>query len=411
MTECQLYEATVITSLKALAEVVPDWKELQETALGEFQHDLSFIELYLRLQRPDASPVVVLLWDSGRLVGAAPFMLEVSTLRLRLSVLTLLRVPVRQLRFFGRDLLLAQDTEPVRAMRSVLAALERQKIRFGAIYLELVPTNSALYRSFRGGRIGSMRMIAPRPRFDVLRQIQIEGSFAEYLATRRRKTRRSVRVLRETLQAAVDGQIEFVRVTDREQVPTFLEELDQLFPSTWQARTFGVRKRNDERSLAFMSEIAASGWLRSYLLRCRGAAIAYVVGYQYQGVFRYDETGYDQAWANLAPGTVLLHYNVQDLFESQRPKLLDFGFGENIYKRVLGNQEVEICSAYIVRSGSVYALLLGLQRNMNRAYSAVRDALVRTGWDVRVRRVLKRKGSSGGKQESPTRTEVEENNE
>ncbi len=88
------------------------------------------------------------------------------------------------------------------------------------------------------------------------------------------------------------------------------------------------------RKSKFLSPILAeSSMLRCYLLYMREDPVAFIRGYQYEGTYYYEEIGFDKDFRHLEPGTGLNFFVLQDLFSHDKPQRLDFGFGENDYKR------------------------------------------------------------------------------
>jgi hypothetical protein len=80
----------------------------------------------------------------------------------------------------------------------------------------------------------------------------------------------------------------------------------------------------------------------------------------------------------------------EDLFANDKPDIIDFGFGENQYKRVLGNAEYNACMAYLTPPGK-WRMMVGLQMTLNAIYRRIYGFLAKQGWDNKIRQWLKKK--------------------
>jgi CelD/BcsL family acetyltransferase involved in cellulose biosynthesis len=80
-------------------------------------------------------------------------------------------------------------------------------------------------------------------------------------------------------------------------------------------------------------------------------AVAFVLGFQYRGVFHYSDVAYDEEFAGLSPGSVLLFLLLEDLFGHCRPSILHFGIGEADYKRRFSNFKEYDNEVLLMRSG------------------------------------------------------------
>jgi CelD/BcsL family acetyltransferase involved in cellulose biosynthesis len=94
---------------------------------------------------------------------------------------------------------------------------------------------------------------------------------------------------------------------------------------------------------------------------------AFVVGYQYAGVYHYAELGFDEAFAEYSPGTVLLYLLLEALHQRQRPELLNFGVGDASYKLRFGNVERFDASCLLLKSSVANRLLTEPHRAFNHA--------------------------------------------
>lgn len=130
-----------------------------------------------------------------------------------------------------------------------------------------------------------------------------------------------------------------VRCTRPEDVPTFLARAEAVSRRSWQGQRLGVRLRNAARHRQQLVALARRGALRSYLLETGGRAVAFLLGVQDGGVFRYEEVGFDPALHKLSPGTVLFLEVLADLMAERCPEAIDFGLGDAGYKQMFATDK------------------------------------------------------------------------
>ncbi|MCK5528156.1 MAG: GNAT family N-acetyltransferase [Kiritimatiellae bacterium] len=117
-----------------------------------------------------------------------------------------------------------------------------------------------------------------------------------------------------------------------------MELLSKYLHVVWSCSWHGRAQRQAPPSFEVLKTLARSGWVRSYILFVGDTAIASVQGYQYGGVFLDEAPAYDDDWKKYSPGLILNYYIIEELFKSDTPRTVDFGFGYNQYKETLGSR-------------------------------------------------------------------------
>jgi len=82
---------------------------------------------------------------------------------------------------------------------------------------------------------------------------------------------------------------------------------------------------------------------------------------------------------------------IEDLHTLDRPELLDFGYGENLYKQIFGNCSYEANNSYLVRRNSPMRVAVLVQLGLSQLYCSVSPFLAKTGLDKRIRRRLRQR--------------------
>lgn len=204
--------------------------------------------------------------------------------------------------------------------------------------------------------------------------IDLPETHDEYWAKFNSKTRGTIR--RKAKQLS-DCRVE--RISKPFQIPDFLIAAQQISRQTWQNDLLGLRIQNDEFELQLFTFLATQDALRAYLLWDGDTPVSFVIGYQFNGVFHYEEVGYNREYAQKSPGQYLVVSMLADMYEHERPDVFDFGGGHADYKRMFGTRVSE--------SGNVWLLRPGLRSKMIMSYFNGRRAMTQS-----IRRTLDRFG-------------------
>jgi CelD/BcsL family acetyltransferase involved in cellulose biosynthesis len=356
------YHVEVIESLGDLQAITPEWQSFLENEVNgrNFFNDPVYISARLELE-PQLEPWIIVLRRGGQICCIAPFYLHACHLKIEFSVIKLASLPIRRLTAFGGQFIVADDEDATHCFEIVFDLLSSQQSRFDLIYLENVPDTSPLWQYYRTASSSNsrFRFYLASSRIDIVHQIRFASTYDEFLKTLSYETRRKVRRYTRRLQNT--AQVRLERIEQPDDVSHFLNQLDQIYRDTWQARVNGYTPRNTSECIRFFSQISRAGFLRSYVLANDGGPIAFALGYQYFGVYYFLETGYAQSWATFAPGIVLMHLFFEDLSLHETPDLLDFICGNQTYKQSFSNCRHGAGSFYVTLSKR-WQLVLKMQQ-------------------------------------------------
>ena len=185
------------------------------------------------------------------------------------------------------------------------------------------------------------------------------------------------------------GRVELVKTTQPDRVRTYLDEIDSVFPDTWQAKTFGHRKRNRPRQLVCTGDVQRR-MASPDIPFCATSPIAYEVGWQYNGPImpRRSDTGRVTRTSGLVPPCGILSFKTfspkinQDLWTS--------GMGRQ-WKKDLANLSNDASGQLYIARSNRCGCLLTLQRWLSAVSERGRSLLIRMRLDRFVRRWLKHK--------------------
>jgi hypothetical protein len=320
---------------------------------------------------------VYALYADGRLCGVAPFISRMWPLYCQFAELTLVKFPLRRFRLIGGALDFPEDPAAYDLLFNELATqLSAQTSDFDTLYLDGIPLESFLWKYLQESKIIGSRFLAyqPEPAKPHL-LLRFAGTFQDYMGKFSAKHRKNINREIKRLKTGDLGQFQFVRYELPEEVPTFLEQAVKLSQKTYQWILLH-RGLDDPNLLRHrLPLLAKHGWFRSYLLFCGGKACAFLLGYQCHGRFLFFEIGYDPAMASYSVGTVMQFLAVEDLFNYNRPEVMDLGTFDR-YKEVLSTERHFRSSVFLfprtVRSRCMRASHHGLLA-VNRALSALLD--------------------------------------
>lgn len=382
-----MYAVEVIESDAQLAALAQEWPSFtQRCERSDFHQDPDKLQLQRRFDGRGRELRLFVLRRDGQIHCVAPFSRSEGRFPLKLGLIKLLNLPVKQYRLAGTALGFSRDADRPACLAALAGALRARRGEFDIATIESLALDDALFAHGVDGF--SVLPAAPQP--EVVRELELAENFDAYLGRFKKKPRYNLKRNVRLLEEACDGQIEISRVDQPAQVEDFFNALDHIFARCWQGKTFGYRQRNGEAELDYHRALAQRGWLRSYLLRCKGEPVAYVLGYQYAGRYYYEEIGYDQGWKQHNPGNALTFLMLQDLHGEKRPELLDFGYGENTYKQVFGSRHHMAVNTHIVPSAGKGRLLVGAQRMLGRVYRGVRELVLKSGLEKKIRALLRR---------------------
>jgi CelD/BcsL family acetyltransferase involved in cellulose biosynthesis len=244
-----------------------------------------------------------------------------------------------------------------------------------AVYFDALPLDSRCLRLF--DRRAPARSFLPyRPYPDrAAHSLELGASLEDFLGQKTAKSRYKLRrVLAELDQR---GTVEVACYRSSEQVDGFVREAAEVQRRSWQHADVPELLGDEARTRRELHDLARRGLLRSYLLRCGDAPCAFVIGFQGRGIYHYWEVGYDADFAEHSPGMVLLYRLLEDLFLVDRPKLVDFGKGDDGYKRRFATHSTAVTSILLlrptlwnavrIRAHEVFVKLVRLSDTLRRA--------------------------------------------
>lgn len=281
---------------------------------------------------PFARPGFLILWHrwfgDGELVAA--------TVRRRgqlVAVLPLMRTAHQVLRYPANwhtplASILASDRESCAALADVVVSAGARRV---AIPL--------LDRSDDG--VSAFTDCMSERRYRVIQRTQgrspyrdLRGDWDGFQAEMSGKARRDIRRRRRRLEEA--GNVTVDHITSSAQLDERLQEAFLVEGSGWKNRR-GTAIREQAATVGFYTDLArwavARGWLRLTFLRLDGKPLAVSLALWADGVHYGLKTGYDVAFANHAPGVLVVDDEVRAAFDAGLTRFEMLGEADE-YKRI-----------------------------------------------------------------------------
>jgi CelD/BcsL family acetyltransferase involved in cellulose biosynthesis len=322
------FEAFPITGPAAWQSHTGDWRRF----LGEdgieagIYCDPLFIERTMSFA-DGRSIVLVTGADERGLCCVLPFRFQLERSPVRLGPYTVGSVAARVLRLADFEFAVRGGCDRMGILRTVMP-LARGFARADLVHVD----NAPAYEAAEAGDGAPGWSQQNRQTTYVVKNQADYGSYWDSLGSRVRvELKRRTKKLKEKCH---DGVL-LKKYTQADEMAELHAHLTAVWSRSWHAGAGGSDPLGLD--LPALEHLAAEGWVRSYVLLAEDRPIAFLWGYQYRGKYYYDSIAFDAGWGEYAPGTVLNHLALAEIFGVDPPRELDFGFGYNKYKEHLGS--------------------------------------------------------------------------
>jgi hypothetical protein len=389
------FTCQVISSLQDFDDVVDEWSQFLKLRSNQynFWQNPNVIRSEYERKNKNLKLLIIILRNQGIIQCIAPCIIENKKFDLMISVIKLPSPCLNILKVLGNSFVFDAEAHIPNCMDAIFECLKSYIKYFDLINIENLSVPGPLWSYFEkptSPQCKYYRLVISSPKMEKNIKHTLAERYEDWLSSLSRQKRRGILRQTKNFYKKAPGNVELIRITAVDQVRQFLTWLDMLFPKTWQAKTFNMWNRYTETEVFFYESIASYELLRSYMLMCNDKPVAFLIAFQCSGVCEYHEIGFDQSYNKLSPGSVLLHLVLQDMYDHNKPRELDFGFGENEYKKRLGNTETVSSNAYILIP-NLWRNIVYLQRFFYLIENKTRRFLVSLNLDNFVRRVLKRR--------------------
>ena len=338
-----------ISTLPEIHALEPHWRDLEgrvrdRMVFGTYDHMAIWYECHAAAY---GAPLVGAAWRDGSLVGLAPLVLRQATLG---------RVPVRRIGSAGHDgetgELLFPDGEEA-ALQGLLQSLWRRG-GFDAIDLFGITPESARSAAISAAAAaGRIRSRSVRYRYAT---IDLSRGYDAYLDTLGGKLRGNFR--RREKRALEMGPIAVDRIhqrTDPAVVERYVERAIAIAERSWKAAVGEAMRSNYRRFYHLLAQrFNERGMLDISIYTVGERDASFIVGLRENGVY-YDVTvSYDESFAGISPGTLLMQ-EVAKRVAGEGIRLI-VSHGDREYKRYWASAWVEQDHLFLFHGGPMARL-------------------------------------------------------
>lgn len=329
--------AHVLVGTGATASVEDDWRRLAERAgnpflTPEWAHSW-------HAHHPEATPVVcAVVREDGTIAGLLPLALS------RTGRFT------HELAFPGDDLgddfaPLADDgVDPVEVAAAAGEALAREPLRWDAVRLAFVAVDAPWVAAFARALPPVRRFVVRRAGRPVIRVG--DSDWTGYMAGLQRTVRKETRRTRRRLEES--HEIEYHRAEPGE-VASATAELMRLHDMRWGDRSSIPAGTRRDVITAFCAAAAERDWLRLWLLRADGSAVAAELAWRVGDRQVHYQGGFDPEWQGRGIGITMMIYAIEAEWD-QGVREFDLCQGTADYKVRYSTEVVEVETVRLVRA-------------------------------------------------------------
>jgi len=343
------FEALPITDLAELQRHTVDWQKFLRAGgvQGGIYCDPVFIEQTMSLT-DGRSLVLVIGTDEEGKCCVLPFRLQRERPPIQVGPYKARFVATRVLRLTDFEFAVRGGSDRIGILRKVMPFL-RGVTDADLAYVDNTPTHEV---ADVGDHALGWSLRNRQTTYVVKNQTDYQRYWDSLGSRVRIELKRRTKKLKEKCQ----GAVLLKKYTRKEEMAEVHEYVTAVWSRSWHANVGSAVPFG----LSCMERLAAERWVRSYVLLAEGHPIAYLWGYQYRAKYYYDSIAFDADWKEHAPGSVLNHLALSDLFGVEPPPELDFGFGYNKYKEHLGTHPEERAQIWVPFTWKGHAALAGL---------------------------------------------------
>jgi Acetyltransferase (GNAT) domain len=373
----------IISSLGAIEEARARW---QAAPVGRQDADIDFYLAYASSRPSFVRPYVLLLERGDELEAMLVARVEDVRLRAGVGYRSVFSPRVRSITLVHGGLVGIDEDNA----RPILAELQRSLARREAdlLFLPAQPTDSPLYRAALETSPAYRRQ--PFESRGVHRALVLPGTFDEFLRSRSKSTRESVKRYRKKVERDLGERIELRVYREPADIERIFADTEPVAALTYQ-RGLGVALSDTREQRALIEVGLRRGWYRVYVLYLDGEAIAFWPGSAHGGTFHIGTPGYDPAYADYRIGTYLQMRMFEDLIADPDVRVVDYGQGDAEYKRRFGSESWDEADMHVF-APTPRALAINATRTaILAAAEGARAALRRAGVLERIKRGWRRR--------------------
>jgi CelD/BcsL family acetyltransferase involved in cellulose biosynthesis len=351
------------------------WRE-KTAASGNINHIFQSPLWFKHLLKADSkySPYLGIVHNEAQQpLGFVPFQDREFKLKFDVASFSLWDIRLKAVHLLGSQSLVP-DVDPI--YDAVFAGLNEAVPSLDVIYLDSVKVDSFLWRyitssTYMKHNFTVYYLDGIRPYY----YINLPDSFENYMAALSNYTRGDYKKKKRRLERDLGYYPTLVNVESAGRVCEFLRNAVSISRNSWQNKRIGIRIKDDEKTRNKLMDLADRGLLRAYLLKCGETPLAFMLGYVFDGIYTGAETAYHLTYAKHSPGLVLNLLMIEDLIESGKIKILNYGIGFAEYKKRLSNMKYQDSSILLFRRSARNYFIKNSHALFRKTILGIRDLI------------------------------------
>lgn len=214
----------------------------------------------------------------------------------------------------------------------------------------------------------------------------LEQGYDDYLAGFSSKSRSTLKRKQRKLAERSGGTLDVRSYRAAAEMDEFYAHARAVSATTYQEQLLDAGLPEGEEALAQMRRLAAADAVRAWLLFVDGKPVSYLYAPADRETLIYAYLGYDPAFAEYSPGTVLQLEAMRELMAERRFRLFDFTEGEGQHKRQFGTGTVDCVDLLLLRRSLPNFVAGHLLNGFDGAVAGTKQIVHRLGLEKLARR-------------------------
>ena len=357
-----------------LAEIEDIRAAWEAAPVGRFDAEIDFYLAFAASRERFVRPYVLVFERDGAVESMLIARVEDVALPAKVGYAKLFSPRVRSITVVHGGLVGVTDETSKALLGRIRQSLARGEA--DVLTLPAQPTGSPLLRAALSSLPAFRR--APLGEPATHRTLALPDTYDEFLRSRSKSTRESVKRYRKKLERELGDRLELREYRAPQDLERIFADTEPVAAKTYQ-RGLGVALADSEEQRALIEVGLRRGWFRTYVVYLDGGPIAFWPGYLHRGTFHIGTPGYDPAYADFRIGTYLQMRMIEQLCAEPGVHTVDYGFGDAEYKRRFGSDSWEE-SNLLVFAPRPRAFAINLARSaVIAAVGAARSLMTRAG--------------------------------
>ena len=329
------WRVTVARNVQEIEAIRPVWEQLQENELSPVPNShIDRFMAYICAKEGSAQPYTLLFQYNNCPKAMVICRIEKNSLKCKIGYKTLFQPSLRFLSVVYGGVL-GQPTDDV--YRIIIKELKNVLKRGEAdvIFCSRLRTDSKLYRIVResSGLLYRDNFSVAQPNW----RTKIPDSLETFYQSLSSHRRRYISYYSKRLEKKYPGQIRFECYRKEEDLDYIISLASNISAQTYKnALDAGFSDNNITRSV--LQQSAKNRWLCAYVLYVGDEPCAFEYGVKYGKTFFAEYMGFDPKWKAFSLGTIMWLKVIEDLSKDPDVNLLDYGFGDAVYKQRFGTE-------------------------------------------------------------------------